>query len=75
MEESESSYTGNPANPCTPITGNTYPAGDVELTLIDAWSVDVMRVKCVDTIDNVIFLSVRPGAVGLWRVLTLTTIT
>jgi uncharacterized protein YjdB len=49
-------YTGNPANPCTPITGNTYPAGDVELTLIDAWSVDVMRVNCVDTTDHVVFL-------------------
>jgi hypothetical protein len=29
----------------------------VELTLIDAWTVDVMRVACVDTADNIIFLA------------------
>jgi hypothetical protein len=49
-------YTGTPANPCN-VTGNPYPPGDIELTLIDAWSVDVMRVNCVDTADKVIFLS------------------
>jgi hypothetical protein len=48
-------YTGTPASPCTNTT-NSYPTGDVELTLIDAWTVDVMRVSCVDTIDKVIFL-------------------
>jgi len=51
------SYTGNPANPCTPNSANPYPAGDVELTLVDAWTVDIMRVNCVDTTDNVIFLN------------------
>jgi hypothetical protein len=51
------SYTGNPASPCTTNNSNSYPAGDVELTLIDAWTVDVMRVACVDTADNVIFLA------------------
>ena len=49
------SYSSIPASPCT--SNNTlYPAGDVELTLIDAWSVDMMRVNCVDIADNVIFL-------------------
>ncbi|MGA2021779.1 MAG: Ig-like domain-containing protein [Candidatus Sulfotelmatobacter sp.] len=49
-------YSSNdPAIPCVP-SGNSYPAGDVELTLFDAWSVDVMRVNCVDTAANVIFL-------------------
>ncbi len=47
--------TGNASSPCTANT-NSYPAGDIELTLIDAWTVDVMRVGCVDTTDNVIFL-------------------
>jgi hypothetical protein len=51
-----SSYTGNPTSPCTPNPASSYPPGDVELTLIDTWSVDVMRVNCVDTSDNVIFL-------------------
>jgi uncharacterized protein YjdB len=51
-----SSYSGTPATPCTPNPASSYPPGDVELTLIDAWSVDVMRVNCVDTSDNVIFL-------------------
>jgi uncharacterized protein YjdB len=49
-------YSNTPASPCT-SNNTSYPAGDVELTLIDAWSVDVMRVNCVDTADNVIFLS------------------
>jgi hypothetical protein len=51
------SYTGNPASPCTPNSSNSYPAGDVELTLVDAWTVDIMRVNCVDTTDNVIFFN------------------
>jgi hypothetical protein len=50
------SYSGTPAIPCN-NGSNSYPPGDVELTLIDAWSVDVMRVSCVDTVDHVIFLS------------------
>ncbi len=50
------SYSNIPASPCT-SNNTSYPAGDVELILIDAWSVDAMRVNCVDTADNVIFLS------------------
>jgi hypothetical protein len=41
--------------PCTAGT-NSYPAGDIELTLIDAWTVDVMRVNCVDTTNKIIYL-------------------
>ena len=51
------SYTGNPASPCATNSSNSYPAGDVELTLIDAWTVDIMRVNCVDAADKVIFLA------------------
>jgi hypothetical protein len=51
------SYTGNPASPCTNASGpGVYPIGDVELTLIDAWTVDVMRINCVDTNGKVIYL-------------------
>jgi hypothetical protein len=46
--------SGNPCN--APSSGN-YPSGDVELTLFDAWTVDVMRVSCVDTTNNIIYLT------------------
>ena len=49
------SYTGTAGNPCS-SNANSYPPGDVELTLVDAWSVDILRVNCVDTIDKVVFL-------------------
>ena len=50
-------YTGDPSNPCRADSSNPYPVGDVELTLFDAWTVDVMRVNCVDTTNHVIFLT------------------
>ncbi|HTC87348.1 MAG TPA: Ig-like domain-containing protein [Bryobacteraceae bacterium] len=31
-----------------------YPAGDIELTLFDAWTVDVMRISCIDTTRHII---------------------
>jgi hypothetical protein len=37
--------------------GNTYPQGDVEVTLFDAWSVDVLRMSCVDTARQVIYFT------------------
>jgi hypothetical protein len=40
--------------PCNATT--KYPAGDVELTLFGAWTVDVMRVNCVDTTSHIIYL-------------------
>jgi hypothetical protein len=36
---------------------NTYPVGDVELTLFDAWTVDVMRISCVDTTNHLIYFT------------------
>jgi hypothetical protein len=38
-------------------SASQYPAGDVELILFDAWTVDVMRISCVDTRKHVIYLS------------------
>ncbi|HWY56986.1 MAG TPA: right-handed parallel beta-helix repeat-containing protein [Terriglobales bacterium] len=60
------SYTGTPASPCTPNASNPYPAGDIGLTLIDAWTVDEMRINCVDTNagEQVIFLICPPGTGG-----------
>jgi len=59
-------YTGDPANPCRTESGNPYPPGDVELTLFDAWSVDLMRINCVDTNNHIIYLTgATKGNAGL----------
>jgi hypothetical protein len=50
-------YTGDPSSPCRADSSNPYPGGDVELTLFDAWTVDVMRVNCVDTTNHIIYLT------------------
>jgi hypothetical protein len=44
---------------CPPGTGHAkdFPAGDVELTLFNASTVDVMRVSCVDSASHTIYLS------------------
>jgi len=49
-------YSGNPAKPCTNST-NSFPVGDVELTLFDAWTADLMRINCIDTAGDVIYLT------------------
>jgi hypothetical protein len=43
-------------NPCH-AGSNSYPVGDVELTLFDAWTVDVMRISCVDTQRHIIYFT------------------
>ncbi len=50
-------YTGDPANPCRADSSNPYPAGDIELTLFDGWTVDVMRINCVDTTNSIIYFT------------------
>jgi hypothetical protein len=50
-------YTGDPSNPCRADSSNRYPAGDVELTLFDAWTIDLMRINCVDTTNHIIYLT------------------
>ena len=47
-------------NPSGSICGgpaNSYPAGDIELTLFDSWTVDRMRISCVDTQKHLIYLT------------------
>jgi len=44
-------------NLCNSTATNPYPVGDVELTLFDAWTVDIMRVSCVDAKRHVIYLT------------------
>ncbi len=36
---------------------NPYPAGDIELTLFEAWTVELMRISCVDTSRNIIYFT------------------
>jgi hypothetical protein len=50
-------YTGDPSHPCRTDTSNSYPVGDVELTLFDAWTVDVMRINCIDTTNHIIYFT------------------
>jgi len=50
-------YTGDPANPCRADGSNPYPAGDIELTLFGSWTVDLMRINCVDTTNHIIYLT------------------
>jgi hypothetical protein len=53
---------------CPPATGpaKNYPVGDVEVTLFNSWTVDVMRVSCVDTTRHVIYFSAgtKPDSVS-----------
>jgi uncharacterized repeat protein (TIGR02543 family) len=39
------------------LTSNRYPQGDVTLTLFDAWTVDMMRVACIDTTKRIVYLT------------------
>jgi hypothetical protein len=44
-------------NPCKAGSSGNYPSGDVELTLIDAYTTDNMRVSCVNTSTQIIYLT------------------
>jgi hypothetical protein len=48
--------------PCKATTGSSYPEGDVGLTLIDAWTVDSMRIACIDTTGDIIYLTAATKA-------------
>ena len=47
-----------------------YPVGDVEVTIFVAWTVDVMRVSCVDTKSHVIYFTAptkrNPGLINFF---------
>jgi hypothetical protein len=44
-------------NPCQAPSSGNYPTGDIGLTLFSAWTVDLMRISCVDTVTHVIYLT------------------
>ncbi len=47
----------NPSGSRCGGSSNSYPPGDVELVLFDAWTVDVMRISCVDPRSHIIYLT------------------
>jgi hypothetical protein len=57
-------YTGNPSHPCQVNGSNPYPAGDVEINVINAWTEDIMRIACVDTASHIVYFSGATKGVG-----------
>ena len=54
------STCGGPVSP--------YPAGDIEITIFDAWTVDIVRVVCVDTTNHIIhFTGPAKGNPGVYN--------
>ncbi len=47
----------NPSGSVCSGSATGYPVGDIELTMFNAWSVDVMRVSCVDTKSHIVYLT------------------
>lgn len=43
--------------PCVATSGSAYPEGDIGITMIDAWTVDSMRVACLDTSGQIVYLT------------------
>ena len=52
-------------NPCHSTTSNKYPVGDIELYLFEAWTMELMRVSCVDTATHIIYFTAPTGGNGL----------
>jgi hypothetical protein len=42
---------------CKLPSSSSYPEGDIEVTIFDAWTVDVMRVSCVDPARHIIYFT------------------
>ena len=64
-------YSGNPIGtgfngPCKANPSSPYPQGDVEVTLFDSWTVDIMRIACIDTQAHVVYLTgpMEPSSSG-----------
>jgi len=57
-------YTGDPSHPCRTNGSNSYPAGDVEFNVINAWTVDIMRIACVDTTNHIVYFTGATKGLG-----------
>jgi len=49
--------TPSSGNACGQPSTGAYPVGEIELTMFDAWTADVMRVSCVDTTKHILYLT------------------
>jgi hypothetical protein len=47
----------NPSGSACGGAANGYPIGDIELTIFESWTVEVMRLSCVDTTNHIIYLT------------------
>ncbi len=47
----------NPSGSACGGEANPYPVGDIELTLFEAWTDEIMRVACVDTTRHIIYFT------------------
>jgi hypothetical protein len=58
-----------PDAPASPGAMAAHPSvGDVELTLFNTWTIDMMRVSCVDTANHIIYLTAATkGNAGVYN--------
>ena len=54
----ESNPISTPWHKCD-LPATSYPQGDIELTIFNSWSIDMMRVSCVDTARHVVYFTGR----------------
>lgn len=67
ISDAWSNLTPPAGNPCGVTAGaRTAPAGDVEVDLFEAWTMEKMRVSCVDTASRTIYFTASmPGLATL----------
>jgi hypothetical protein len=47
----------SPWHNCSLPATTSYPQGDVEVTIFNSWTIDMMRVSCVDTSKHIIYFT------------------
>jgi hypothetical protein len=47
----------NPSGSTCGGAPNAYPTGDIEVSIIESWTMEMMRVSCVDTANHIIHLT------------------
>ncbi len=47
----------NPAGSACGGAANAYPKGDIEISIFEAWTMELMRIGCVDTTNRIIYLT------------------
>lgn len=49
--------TPSSGNACNQPSNGAYPVGDIEVTMFNAWTADIMRVSCVDTTKHILYFT------------------